>query len=258
MTAAYRRWRAVGVVAAVLLTLTGAGQTWRALAQQDRSDGYRYPQITALDLDLQNASTQVTPSVSGEVEVSQSTHWTVSQPVVKREVVDGRLKISVRCPEVFPIGAPNCRTNLTIGVPADTKVSVRGSSADTAITGLTGELNLHATSGTFALSDDTGRVTAQVTSGSVTGRGLSSSQVQAQVTSGSVNLTFISAPEVVALSAGSGSVRALFPQGTTYRVAVSTGSGGSTVDRQLQDPASQRSVTATADSGSVTLKYADN
>ncbi|MFE9423467.1 DUF4097 family beta strand repeat-containing protein [Kitasatospora sp. NPDC006697] len=258
MTTEYRRWRVIGVVATVLLVLLGAGQAWRALAQQDGSENFRYTQrITALDLDLQNASARISPGLDGDVVVGLATRWTVDRPVVTREVVGQKLRITVRCPDVFPVSTP-CSSSLTIGVPVQTSVTVRGSSADTKIVGLSGDLNLHAGSGSFELDDVTGKVAAQVTSGSVKGKGLASRQVQAQVTSGSADLSFISPPDSVSLSAGSGEVTAVLPRDSTYRIAVSTGSGGSDIDSGLQDASSPRTITATADSGAVTIHATPN
>ncbi|MDH6138834.1 hypothetical protein P3T35_000823 [Kitasatospora sp. GP30] len=255
MTGEYRRWRAVGLLAAALLMVLGAGQTWHLVAQQAGVTNYVYQsQVTALELTLENATARIMPSPDGAVTVNQIDHWTLSRPRITRELDGTVLKIAMHCPGVVPIGSMGCAATFDIRVPSTAAVTLKGSSTDTTISGLSGDLNLSATSGSFQLTDVSGRLTAQVTSGSVTGSGIASAEASARVSSGSADLTFAAAPHRLTMAAASGSLRAALPRGTGYRLAVAIGSGGRDVDPALDNPSSTSSITASADSGSVTLR----
>ncbi|MCC9309983.1 DUF4097 domain-containing protein [Kitasatospora sp. RB6PN24] len=254
MTGEYRRWRAIGLLAAALLMVLGAGQTWHLVAQQAGVTNYVYQsRITALELNLENASARIRPGSDGTVTVSQTSRWTLGRPRITRELDGTVLKIDMRCPGVVPVGSMGCDADFDITAPVNAAVRVRGSSTDTTISGLTGDLNLNATSGTFHLFDVSGRLSADVTSGSVTARGVASAEVRTSVSSGSADLAFVTAPHLLSMAAGSGSVRAALPRGTGYRLAVTIGSGSHDVDSALDDPGSTNTITASAGSGSVTL-----
>jgi hypothetical protein len=256
VTGEYRRWRAVGVLSAVLLLMLGAGQTWRLVAQQAGTVSYVYQdRITALELNIDAGTTRIVPSPDGRVLVGTTSSWTLAQPEIHRELSGTVLRIDSRCPGVvLPIVSPGCSTDFNIAVPPDTAVTVKGGSSDTTVRGISGDLTLRADSGSFELSDVSGRISAEMTSGSVTGSGITSQVVRADVTSGSANLTFTLPPQTLAMAADSGSVQAVLPRGTGYQLAVSVGSGGRDVDSALADPASHRTITASANSGAVVLQ----
>jgi type II secretory pathway pseudopilin PulG len=255
VTGEYRRWRAVGVLAAALLIVLGAGQAWRVLAQQAGANNYVYQDgITAVDLEMDDASARIVPSQDGRVLVSQVSRWTLSAPEITRELDGSTLRISMHCASLVAIGPLGCTTDFVIAVPPATAVTVNGGNSDTNIKGLTGDLKLTASSGSFELAGVSGRLSAQVSSGSVTGTAITSADVEARVSSGSADLTFAAPPQALVMAAGSGSVRALLPPGTGYQIRSSIGSGSRDVAPGLDDPQSTRTITASADSGAVTLQ----
>ncbi|WP_329583835.1 DUF4097 domain-containing protein [Kitasatospora sp. NBC_01250] len=248
-----RAWRVVGTLAGAAVILFGAGQTWTSLVRQTSIRPDRYPStVTALELDLQNASATVTAGGDDQIAVQQAERWTVRQPQISRVVVGNTLKISARCPKVLGIDEPSCSVDLDIGAPASTAVTVRSTSGDTRIRGLSGDLSLRTTSGSFQLDDVSGRLAAQLTSGTLNAQRVSSAQVQAHTTSGSLNLQFVAPPQDLSVTATSGSLTAGLPPGSTYRVNVR---GSADTNPALNDSASARSITASVGSGHASLDY---
>ncbi|MDH6118672.1 DUF4097 family beta strand repeat-containing protein [Kitasatospora sp. GAS204B] len=248
-----RIWRSIGTLSGVLVVLVGAGQTWSGLVRQSAVRPASYPSgVTALELDVQNASVSVTATDKDHVTVQQVEHWTVSRPVVTRTVVDNTLRISARCPQVLGISEPSCSVGLDIGAPLATAVTLTSSSGDTRIRGLAGDLSLRSYSGSIQLDDVSGRIAARLTSGSISGTNISSAEVQAAVTSGSVDLGFAAPPRSTALNCSSGSLTVRLPPGSTYRLNVA---GPSDVNPALNDPTSPNSIVATCGSGHTGLGY---
>ncbi|WP_329564033.1 DUF4097 family beta strand repeat-containing protein [Kitasatospora sp. NBC_01266] len=249
-----RIWRGVGTLAGAVVILISAGQTWTSLVRQSSVHPTLYSsRITALELDLQDANATISPALDNRLAVQQSEHWTVGKPVVTPKVEGHTLRISTRCPQVLGITEPSCSVGLDIAAPPGTAVTIKSTSGDTRIRGLTGALSLRSYSGSIELDDVSGRIAAQLTSGSLTGQHLTSTQVQAAVTSGAVDLQFAAPPHAVALACTSGSLHAGLPPGSTYRLNVS---GSSDVDPALTDPNSPNTISAFCGSGNTSLGFA--
>ncbi|MGF1426029.1 DUF4097 family beta strand repeat-containing protein [Kitasatospora sp. LaBMicrA B282] len=253
-----RIWRSVGTLAGAAVVLFGAAQTWTSLVRQGAVHPQTFPNVTALELDLQDASTTIRatpggPERGGAVSLRQSEHWTVSRPQITVMTINHTLRISARCPQVLGITEPSCSVGLDIDAPPSTAVTVKSTSGDTTIHDLSGSLNLHTNSGSIELDGVSGRVNAQLSSGSLTGQRLASSAVQAVTTSGSVDLQFAAAPRTLALTCTSGSLNAGLPPGSQYRVNVF---GPADVDPQLNDPGAANSITASCGSGYTNLGFA--
>lgn len=177
------------------------------------------------------------------------------KPQISSVVVGNTLKISASCPRVLGINEPSCSVGLDIGAPASTAVTVKSTSGDTRISGLSGDLSLRTTSGSIELEGVSGRLAAQLTSGKLTARRVSSAEVQAHTTSGGWTCgsphrrTAWRSPPPRARSAR------CCRMGSTYRVNVH---GPADVDPALNDTNSTRSITASVSSGHSTLGYTPN
>ncbi|MFI9273742.1 DUF4097 family beta strand repeat-containing protein [Kitasatospora sp. NPDC052896] len=252
-----RVWRPAGLVLAVLVILIGAGQAWGALTEQTESEPTQVlGPISALDLDLDDASARISPGAEGQVGIQQNLDWTFRRPVVEQTLIGRLLRIKVRCPSILGVGEPTCSVALSINVPRATAVTVRLSSGSAKVSGLSGELSLRSSSGSIELDGDSGRISAHSTSGQIQGQGLTSQDVETTLTSGQLSLGFTAPPARVAVSATSGEADLTVPPGSTYRVTTHTASGGG-VDRDpgLDDPQSSRSITVSTTSGHASLAY---
>ncbi|MDH6131701.1 hypothetical protein P3T37_001075 [Kitasatospora sp. MAA4] len=249
-----RAWRIVGGVVAVLLLMTGAGEAWAVLVEQNTTVPTHYSaSVTAVELDLPDGSLNVTAGPDDGLTVSQHLNWMLSRPSVEQSLVGRTLRIKVRCPRILGIGEPACDVGLDLQVPPTTAVTVRMTSGYGRISGVSGDLSLHATSGELDLNGVSGQVSADVTSGLVKGTDLAAAQVEASATSGRVELGFSRAPDQLALTASSGSVSAVLPRGSTYRLTTRSTSGSPEIDPALSDPQSSRTITATTTSGDLSL-----
>ena len=249
-----RTWRTIGALVAVIVLVTGAGEAWAVLAEQHTTVPSRYSAlVTAVELDLQDGSLQVTTGADDALTVSQHLDWSLGRPSVEQSQAGSTLRIKVRCPRVLGIGEPACNVGLDLQVPPTTALTVRMTSGYSRISGVSGDLSLHATSGELDLDGVSGQVAADVTSGLVKGTDLSAAQVRASATSGRVQLGFRQAPDRLTLSSASGSVAAVVPRGSTYRLTTRSRSGSPEIDPALADPQSTRTITATTGSGDLNL-----
>jgi hypothetical protein len=251
-----RVWRPAGLVLAVLVIMIGAGRAWGSLTEQTDSEPIRIPgPISALDLDLDGASADISPGADGQAGVQQYLDWTFRRPIVEQTTTGRLLRIKVRCPSILGISEPTCSVALNIQVPSTTAVTVRMSSGSAKVSGLSGDLNLRSSSGSIELDGDSGRISAHSTSGQIRGQGLTSSDVQATLTSGQLGLGFATPPDRVVVNATSGEATVTVPTGSTYRVTTHSGSGGVDQDPGLQDPQAGRSITVSTTSGRASLAY---
>lgn len=253
--AEYRAWWTIGTLVAVIVLFTGAGEVWGTLTRQSRTVPVGYAGVTAVDLDIQDGSARVTAGTDDAVTIVQKLDWALRRPVVQQTLDGQTLRIRVRCPQLLGIGVTACDVALDLRVPPATAVTLRMDSGYSRIAGLSGPLDLRATSGELDLDQDSGPIAARLTSGRVSGSGLASPVVQVSTASGEAGLAFAQAPDRLALSCDSGSVTATVPPGSTYRISSHSGSGSPRIDPGLADPRSPRTVTASSGSGSVSLGY---
>jgi DUF4097 and DUF4098 domain-containing protein YvlB len=159
----------------------------------------------------------------------------LTSPRDRQRIVDGRLQLDANCSN-FTLNW--CNVAYRIEVPAGITVRIKAESGDVRVADISGDVTAHSDSGDVAAS------------------GLRSATVTAGSDSGDVRLSFAAAPQAVDTSADSGDVEITVPDdGTAYRVDATTDSGS--VDNQLHvDSASERTITAHADSGDVRLRPA--
>lgn len=209
--------------------------------------------LTSLQVDDPGGSITVSPSQSGQVRLAASVRWLGSRPVLSRRWQGSTLSVSAACPPPDPFG--DCQTNLEISVPAGTQVVANAGAGGITVTGLTGPVDTRVTAGSIVLADLSGPVRVSAGAGSVTGTGLSSGQVSATVGSGWLSLGFTTAPHLLALTVGAGSVQVTVPPGTGYRVIQRLGAGSVELAPGLRQPGSPRRLTVHAGVGSVTVTY---
>jgi len=187
-----------------------------------------------------------------------------------------------------------CSGVLALAAPAGLPVTVSDSSGSLSASGLrghvtlsdgSGDLGAARLSGAISLADGSGNISASGLSGhdirvndssgniSVSGlagdgvqlndgsgeivvTGLAETSVTGSNGSGDVTLTFATVPRRVDITDGSGNITLVLPPGPTYyRVDASSSSGNRSVSVKTR-PSSPYVITATADSGNVSISYA--
>lgn len=212
--------------------------------------------ITAVDAAVGGGSLNVVPGASGRVSLTESLTWHSAKPVVTETWVGDVLKIAVSCtPGSGFASVDDCGANLDLTVPAETAVTASSRSGAFAVERMAGPINLRADSGSISLDSVSGPVDAATASGSIFGGDLTGSSFSAKAGSGSVTLGFVEPPRTVNVATGSGSIAMTVPPGSHYLVTAVSGSGTSETDPGLQAPGATATITAHADSGSISVQY---
>jgi hypothetical protein len=190
--------------------------------------------------------------------------------------------------------AGSCSGALTLTARAGLPVTVSDSSGHLGASGIhghvtlsdgSGDLSAARLSGAISLADGSGNITASGLSGNdievndssgdisvsrvagdglnlgdgsgeIVVTGLAETDVSGRNGSGDVTLTFTKAPRRVDITDGSGNITLVLPPGPTYyQVDASSSSGDRSVSVKTR-PSSPYVITATADSGNVSVSYA--
>jgi hypothetical protein len=248
-------WRIVSAVAAVVLLTTGTVQAASFLGHEEETVVTTVPAegLTTLVVDNSTGPVRVVGvREADEVRVTArvSRGW---RRTGYGQLVEGdRLVLDATCP-VFP--SEFCRVRYTVEVPADMDVVVDADGWLRA-SGLDGDVDLSTDSGSIEVERLSGDVRMYSDAGRVRGERLTGSGVEAGSDAGSVRLSFDEAPDQVVADSDAGSVEVVVPyDGEPYRVTADSDAGSTTTDvDQARD--ATRSIVATSDAGSTTVRYA--
>ena len=172
----------------------------------------------------------------------------------REERVDGdTLRATASCTLWF---TTHCRVDQRLWLPADLSVEVRGEHGDVAIDGVAGALRVNGRFGELNLVDTSGPTTIDHGFGSVTARGLTSTEITVSHRFGDTLLSFSEPPDEVRVDSRFGTTTIELPDdGASYRVT-----GRSTLgDRRIEvrtDVDSERTIHVDSRFGDVTIRYA--
>ncbi|MEJ7583757.1 MAG: hypothetical protein WKF43_06615 [Acidimicrobiales bacterium] len=167
--------------------------------------------------------------------------------------VDGdTLVVRSDCPTLPTVW---CRVAYRLVVPGDLASDVHTDDGRLILRDLRGDVRADGDSGSVVLARLSGDVDASTDDGSVRATGLGGATVAARSTHGAVRLSFADAPTAVTARTSDGAVEVVVPDDdATYRVDVDNFVGSTDTAIRI-DPGSDRSITATTDNGSVTVRY---
>lgn len=146
-----------------------------------------------------------------------------------------------------------CEASFKVKAPAGLRVNADAGAGDIRVAGIRGALSLGTGAGSIALDGVFGEIRARTGAGDVTGA-LSSGRAEISTGAGSIELAWKGSPAqgLVKASAGTGSVRLAFPEGTKLDAELSAGIG-STSNAFGDAKGAGLRVTAASGIGSVTL-----
>ncbi|MEU4799548.1 DUF4097 family beta strand repeat-containing protein [Streptomyces sp. NPDC023327] len=248
-------WTALAAVTAVALLVPGAVYGWGWLGRAGREDDVRlrHP-VTAVRLDVPDASVRVRPGPGGQVRVRSELTWTLHEPRVEKSWQGDRLTIRVTRPGPRLDGlAPN--VSLDLEIPAGASVDARVGSGSLDVAHIRGDLDLAGASGALRVTDAVGALRLRTTSGEIRADALSSPTVRARSDSGSTRLEFGSAPRRVRAETVSGALSITVPPNSRYRVEPGAPTSGLRAAEGLSDPGADRKITVGLGSGSATIGY---
>ncbi|MGW4457051.1 DUF4097 family beta strand repeat-containing protein [Streptomyces albidoflavus] len=253
-TSRTRRRAAMGAGAAALALLaTGCAQD--ASAEDGAEPEHKSFALAGrtLTVDSDDSRIELVPGGGDEVRV---TRWFSGRALLGSTpraewTMDGdALKLRVSCGGLVA----HCDTKHRIEVPADTAVTLRTRDGAVTAKGFSAPLTLHGSDASLTVEDVSGPLDLRSADGAITTRSVSSSRVRARTEDGSLVLGLVKAPERIDAGSKDGSVTVELPE-AAYDVRTAVQDGRTNVS-VLEDPASSRVVSVTAQDGNITVRPA--
>jgi Putative adhesin len=208
------------------------------------------------------------PGPAGQLRVHGTLRYSLVPPKLSWQRSPSTIALHAHCR--VPTGL--CSFDYSVTVPAGARSEFSNGSGNVTASGLAGTVTLSTASGDIqatglsgraTISDHSGditvtslsaaRVLIRNDSGNITGRDISSRQLTAQDLSGDITVVFTKVPDLVRVSDSSGNITLVFPPGpTAYRVSASTASGSTSVNVP-QSLTSPHVISATGQSGNITI-----
>jgi len=269
MTAARRITLALGVPAAlIVIGWTGLGAVaWagRGSFPVDFSVPVHGGRVSVA---VGAGTVSVRPGAAGAVKLSGTVHYSLVRPKVGLRSIRSGVAVDSSCPGL----AVSCSFDYSVAVPAVLGTDISVGSGNLSATGLSGQVTLSDQSGDVRAAGLAGVVQIRSQSGNITAAALSGPDTRLRDQSGDVSVTSISSPDVtvsdqsgnitldfatvprrVVVTGQSGNITLVLPPGSTaYRVTARTLSG-STITQVPTSPGSSQVITATTQSGNITI-----
>ena len=248
-----RLWIYLGSIPAVAALSFGTLQTIGVLAHEETTvtQSFAVADVESLRVDNENGSVEITGGDVDEITVEARVSRGL-QATGQGAYLDGTELVLVgECPSM-----PSwCSVDYTVTVPTDLPITADVDDGRLTLRELDGAITADVDHGRIELIRLGGEVRVQNDSGAIEGVGLRSSIVDADTDEGRLLLQFAAAPEFVTATSDRSSVGIVVPDDeATYRVDARTGHGTTDIGIRT-DPASDRSITAHTDHGSVTVRY---
>ncbi|MCX5302596.1 DUF4097 domain-containing protein [Streptomyces sp. NBC_00160] len=254
-------WITAALLSAVLVVAPATWQAWswgntRSGTLRGASDGRP---VTALEIVGGDADITVTPRADHEVGYQAAVSWSLKPPTIEQSRLGDTLRLTPRCAGegFWPAAGVGCSVRLAVTVPVDIPVKVTTRSGRIALSGLGGDVDTEADSGSVDIEGLRGALRAKVGSGQLHATGLASDRAEIRVGSGRAVAAFVTPPDEVAARVGSGRLALTVPPATRFKVRCTAGSGRCEVPDALRDPGSPHSLDLEAGTGRAQAAYPD-
>jgi hypothetical protein len=222
------------LVGASLVLLLGSAAVigvWWSASRETRIASYPVVgTLDSIDLDLGEASVEITGGAAGALEVQRTDEFAFGHP--PRETVSvqlGELRIVSRCPDTV-LGT--CKTRYRISVRDNVQLNVQTTSGQVRVIGLNASARIATGSGSIAVD------------------GFCGYQLSALSASGDVRGSADCSPDRLQLRSNSGDVHAIVPTGR-YRVDANSDGGSARVRNLVVSDDASYAVQAISGSGDV-------
>lgn len=249
-----RAWTIVGSILTVAALGGGTFGAVNVLAHEEvvETTVFRAEGIDALDIGNDTGSVEIVGQDVEEITVVAEISHGLRRTRHHAAVQGSTVVVRGQC---HALGAWWCRVNYRLVVPRRIAVSANIDNGRLSVRDVNGDADLDGDNGRIELARLGGTVRVSTDNGSVTATGLRSALVEADSDNGRVALTFAEAPRTVRATSDNGSVEVVVPDGPeSFRVALDTQRGSTDVGVRA-DPASDRSIVAETDNGSVSVRY---
>jgi hypothetical protein len=245
--------RRYGIAISVALILGGVYWALTGLTEGTKSSQDSYPlQGDTLRIDGGSAEVEVRAGDGSDVKVERQFERNVFGSDPKEKYDNGKLELNDSGCGFLSFG---CKTSYILTVPENVQLTLKSSSGDIRVSGLTAGADLKSSSGSIEVQDVAGSLRLESSSGDLEAQDLRASTVSTESSSGSADLDFAVAPLSVDSKASSGDVSIRIPSGPeSYKVDTDTSSGDESANVKV-DPTSTRTIKAKTSSGDVTVEY---
>jgi DUF4097 and DUF4098 domain-containing protein YvlB len=245
----------VGAVLAGVFTLCAAASVadWTTGRVERTSHKVIPGPVQQLTLDARSGDVTLVPSETDEVVIDSQSSGTLKTPELEVRPNGTHVSVSGGCPEIT---FGHCSAEIVVRVPARTAVEIDAGSGDISAQGLSGNVDLHSSSGDVVGSDLSGfSVQLKSSSGDIDAIGLRSGVVVARTSSGDVTVQNSRVPESVQARSNSGDVAVFVPPGDVlYSVTAETNSGDPNIGVASSNRATN-TIVARTNSGDVNVDY---
>jgi DUF4097 and DUF4098 domain-containing protein YvlB len=245
--------RRYGIAISVALILGGVYWALTGLTNGSKTTQDSYPvQGGELRIDNSSAQVEIRAGEGKDVKIERQFERNLFGSAPKEKYDNGKLELKDNGCGFLSFG---CKTLYVLTVPKDVKVTLKSSSGDIKVSGLTGGADLKTSSGDLEAHELGGSVRLESSSGDLEAQGLTATTVVTQSSSGSTDLDFVVAPQSIQSEASSGDVTIRLPSGDeAYKVDTDTSSGDESANVK-NDPSATRTITAKTSSGDLTVEY---
>jgi DUF4097 and DUF4098 domain-containing protein YvlB len=246
-------WTIFGTIIAVAGLGWGAFNVIDLLAHGETTEDETFAaeDVSAISIDNDNGRVVVVGSDTEIVSLHAEISHGLRDTGFDWEVVDGVLEVEGHCP-LF--GSYWCDVAYRLEVPRDVDVVINSDNDRVTVSDVDGDVQINADNGRVELVRLSGMVHAETDNGRVEGDGLTSDSVTAMSDNGRVELDFADAPSFVSAETDNGSIDIALPEVEEgYNVDTQTDNGSEDV-AVLDNPSSPRTVEATTDNGSITVR----
>lgn len=226
--------RIVVLAAAGLLVLSGTafGLT-EALRQEERVRTIVRDPVKRIEIHADHGDVDVRAGLTPAVVVDRRDAWLTSRPSVRVRVQGDTLMIDARCDGATAF--LRCSSDLSLAVPSEIDVAIRGGSGDVDLRGLRGRADI------------------ETDAGDIRTHRLEPVTLHATTKAGDVDLDVFGQPARVAAFSEAGDVSIVVPYGA-YRVQAETDDGEARVAGLLRDDLAPQRIEAVTDAGDVSVR----
>lgn len=249
-----RTWIVAGSIVTALAVAWTTSQAVSVLAHEEITRTRTFPVDGVERLHVRNGDGRVEidgSATAREITVVAEISHGLQRTRHSAEVRDGELRVRSSC----PILSTWCSVHYRITVPASMAVVADSSNGRVVVRDVDGPVLARSDNGRVEIVRLGGDVEASSDNGRVTGTGLRSAVVVADSDNGRVELTFAEPPTRVDASSDNGRVEVVVPDTADTYAVVASSDNGSTDIGVRTDPASDRTIHADSDNGSVTVRY---
>lgn len=203
-------------------------------------------------VDIEDAELNFVESDDSQVHVTVDGSYSGKAPEITARTNNGVTEITGGCENRGFFN--NCRLEVTVAMPADLPLDVKGVNGRVSIDEIEGPISVETTNGAIEVSGASGDLDLQTNNGAISVQDSSSMRIDVGTTNGRIELELVDAPTSVEAQTTNGSIEVQLPGDASYDVDADTVNGNVDTDGVSIDSDSERSLRLETTNGSITVE----